>query len=276
MELIDIGANLGHESFQHDFADVLARARDAGVIHMVVTGASREGSREALRLAQEHPDLLSATAGVHPHHALEVTEEGMAELRALHALPEIVAVGECGLDYFRDFSPRPVQVQWFREQVALANQSLLVEQDPIASGPGDLRFDEVLSTVGEDLASHHGPVGARSDQCIVRHTSERAQRGQVADGFEEVRLPLAVLAQDRGQTGRKGDLGASVGAEVAQPELLQLHVTPPASAGGFRSGHPHRHEQVQEVVAFGAAQPASPITPEPRPCMAKAKSARPL
>ena len=55
MELIDIGANLGHESFQHDFDEVLARAREAGIVHMVVTGASREGSREALRLAKLHP-----------------------------------------------------------------------------------------------------------------------------------------------------------------------------------------------------------------------------
>jgi TatD DNase family protein len=120
MDLIDIGANLGHESFQHDFDDVLARARDVGIVHMVVTGASREGSCEALRLAQTHAGFLSATAGVHPHHALEVTEEGMAELRALHALPEIVAVGECGLDYFRDFSPRPAQRSAFEKQLQLA------------------------------------------------------------------------------------------------------------------------------------------------------------
>jgi TatD DNase family protein len=120
MDLIDIGANLGHESFQQDFDNVLARARDAGIVQMVATGASREGSREALRLAQLHPGFLSATAGVHPHHALEVTEEGMAELRALHELPEIVAVGECGLDYFRDFSPRPAQRNAFEKQLQLA------------------------------------------------------------------------------------------------------------------------------------------------------------
>lgn len=120
MDLIDIGANLGHESFQHDLDDVFARAREAGIVHMMVTGASREGSREALRLAQAHPGFLSATAGVHPHHALEVTDEGIAELRALHALPEILAVGECGLDYFRDFSPRPAQRNAFEKQLQLA------------------------------------------------------------------------------------------------------------------------------------------------------------
>jgi TatD DNase family protein len=120
MELIDIGANLGHESFQHDFDDVLARAREVGIVQMIITGASREGSREALRLAQTQPEFLSATAGVHPHHALEVTEEGLSELRALHTLPEIVAVGECGLDYFRDFSPRPAQRNAFEKQLQLA------------------------------------------------------------------------------------------------------------------------------------------------------------
>jgi TatD DNase family protein len=121
--LIDIGANLGHESFQHDFAAVLQRARDHGVAQMVVTGASRGGSARALELAREHPGVLYATAGVHPHHALEYTDEADAELRALHAAPEVVAVGECGLDYFRDYSPRPAQRRAFERQLQIAVDS---------------------------------------------------------------------------------------------------------------------------------------------------------
>ncbi|MEO7252444.1 MAG: TatD family hydrolase [Arenimonas sp.] len=120
MELIDIGANLGHESFAHDLDEVLARARAAGVAQLVVTGASREGARAALALAREHPGFLYATAGVHPHHALEVTAEGEAELRALLAQPEVVANGECGLDYFRDLAPRPAQLRAFERQLELA------------------------------------------------------------------------------------------------------------------------------------------------------------
>lgn len=120
MQLIDIGANLGHDSFDRDRDAVLQRARAAGLVHLVVTGASREGSRHALELAREHPGLLSATAGVHPHHAVDVTAECLAELRELHRQPEIVAVGECGLDYFRDFSPRPAQRKAFEAQLALA------------------------------------------------------------------------------------------------------------------------------------------------------------
>jgi TatD DNase family protein len=119
MELIDIGANLGHESFAHDLPAVLSRARAAGVVQMVVTGASREGSRQALEIARAHPGFLYATAGVHPHHASEYTEEADAELRALHAAPEIVAVGECGLDYHRDFSPRPAQRRAFERQLQI-------------------------------------------------------------------------------------------------------------------------------------------------------------
>lgn len=120
MQLIDIGANLGHESFAHDFEAVLARALAAGVVQLMVTGASRAGSVHALQLAQAHPDRLYATAGVHPHHAIEYTEEADAELRALHLHAEVRAVGECGLDYHRDFSPRPAQRRAFERQLQIA------------------------------------------------------------------------------------------------------------------------------------------------------------
>ena len=120
MELIDIGANLSHDSFDHDRDAVLARAQAAGVARMIVTGASREHSPKALSLAQAHSGVLSATAGVHPHHAVEYTEECDAEMRALLAHAEVVAVGECGLDYFRDFSPRPAQRRAFERQLQIA------------------------------------------------------------------------------------------------------------------------------------------------------------
>ncbi len=120
MQLIDIGANLTHDSFDHDRDAVLQRAREARVARMIVTGASREHSPRALALARAHPGVLFATAGVHPHHAGEYTAECDAEMRALHAHPEVVAVGETGLDYFRDFAPRPAQRKAFERQLEIA------------------------------------------------------------------------------------------------------------------------------------------------------------
>ena len=120
MQLIDIGANLTHDSFDRDRDAVLRRAHAAGVARMIVTGASREHSPMALDLARAHPGELFATAGVHPHHASEYTAECDLEMRALHAHPEVVAVGECGLDYFRDFSPRPMQRKAFEMQLQIA------------------------------------------------------------------------------------------------------------------------------------------------------------
>ncbi len=119
MQLIDIGANLTHDSFDRDRDAVLQRARTAGVTRMIITGASRAHSPMALDLARAHPGELFATAGVHPHHASEYTAECDLEMRALHAHPEVVAVGECGLDYFRDFSPRPMQRRAFEMQLQI-------------------------------------------------------------------------------------------------------------------------------------------------------------
>jgi TatD DNase family protein len=119
-ELIDIGANLTHESFAPDLEEVLQRARAAGVGAIVVTGAELESSRQALDLARAHPRFLFATAGVHPHQAKDFAADLERELAALLQEPEVVAVGEAGLDYHRDFSPRPAQLKAFERQVELA------------------------------------------------------------------------------------------------------------------------------------------------------------
>ena len=88
---MDIGANLTHESFSVDFADVLNRARQVGVSQIIVTGASLQGSIDALQLAQQHSGYLWATAGIHPHHANETDATTLAQLRDLAAQPQIKA-----------------------------------------------------------------------------------------------------------------------------------------------------------------------------------------
>jgi len=117
--LIDIGANLTHASFHGDLPEVLSRAHRAGVGTIVATGTSVEGSRAALALARVHPGVY-ATAGVHPHEAAHCNADTLPALRALLADPKVVAVGECGLDFNRNYSPHPDQEEWFVAQLELA------------------------------------------------------------------------------------------------------------------------------------------------------------
>jgi TatD DNase family protein len=118
--LIDIGINLAHDSYDGDRDAVIARARSAGVTQMIVTGSTLASSAQAVKLARAYPGLLFATAGVHPHHAGELNAQTLAQLEALARQPEVVAVGECGLDFCRNFSPHDTQRAAFRQQLALA------------------------------------------------------------------------------------------------------------------------------------------------------------
>ena len=106
MELIDIGCNLTHDSFDVDRTEVIEAAHQAGVVQMIITGASAVGSQAALQLASQWPGQLSATAGVHPHRASQYDHETDSLLRDPAGRDGVVAIGETGLDYFRDFSPR--------------------------------------------------------------------------------------------------------------------------------------------------------------------------
>jgi TatD DNase family protein len=118
--LIDIGSNLTHQSFADDRDAVMARALDAGVIRQVVTGADLESSTLAAALSAAHPALLASTAGVHPHHAASFGASHRSQLEVLLAQPQVVAVGECGLDYFRNFSSPEAQRAAFAAQLELA------------------------------------------------------------------------------------------------------------------------------------------------------------
>ena len=122
-ELIDIGANLAHDSFDDDRADVIREAADAGVTRMVITGSSDDSNRAALKLANDYPGALFSTAGVHPHHASDYTDESDALIRQLADDPACMAVGECGLDYFRNFSPREAQLAAFARQLDIAEET---------------------------------------------------------------------------------------------------------------------------------------------------------
>lgn len=123
MQLIDIGVNLTHPSFAEQQHAVLERAIDAGVCQMLLTGTRLDGSEQALQLCQQldpQAQRLFATAGVHPHDARSWTADSPRLLADLLKHPRARAVGECGLDFNRDFSPRPLQEKALEQQLALA------------------------------------------------------------------------------------------------------------------------------------------------------------
>jgi TatD DNase family protein len=125
LHLVDIGLNLAHDSFDHDREHVVASALAVGVSRMVITGSTLDGSRAAIALARSAPELFRATAGIHPHHAREFRDQDAPALRALMREAGVGAAGECGLDYFRNFSPHEDQERVFRLQLELAVETRL-------------------------------------------------------------------------------------------------------------------------------------------------------
>ncbi len=122
-EVVDIGVNLTHRSFDRDRDAVITRAVAAGVTTLVITGTSVPDSQRAAELARHAQSF--ATAGVHPHHAKDCDTHTIEALRVLAADPAVVAIGECGLDFNRDLSPRDVQERWFEAQLELAAEVAL-------------------------------------------------------------------------------------------------------------------------------------------------------
>ncbi len=149
-ELIDIGANIAHDSFDEDRADMMQRAADAGVERIVITGSSDTSNVRAAELAEQSSGTLFSTAGVHPHHASDYTDESDALIRSLIQKDEVVAVGECGLDYFRNLSPRDAQLEAFKRQLEIAKESGL----PVFLHQRDAHDDfvEVLEAALPDLS----------------------------------------------------------------------------------------------------------------------------
>src|SRR3954462_9762280 len=122
--LVDAHAHLDGYA---DRDEVVARARAAGLLHLVVVGQWREGvgmagAREAVELAKADRSFFSATAGIHPHDAAQATEADFAELRRICEDADVAAVGECGLDFHYDRSPRETQREVFVRQIRLARE----------------------------------------------------------------------------------------------------------------------------------------------------------
>lgn len=125
LSLIDIGANLGHNSFNDDLPKIITDARQVGVETIIVTGTSVESSRKALRLSQQYPGYLYSTAGIHPHDAKLFNDETEEQLKQIASHQEVKAMGEMGLDFYRNFSPRGIQEKVLEAQFEIASRARL-------------------------------------------------------------------------------------------------------------------------------------------------------
>lgn len=119
-ELIDICCNFGHGDFRKDEAEVLQRAQEAGVTRILTTGSNMTDSAQCIALAEKYPDQLWATVGVHPHHADDWVNDTFHSLRDLAKHPKVVAIGETGLDFNRNYSMQETQKRVFGLQLQLA------------------------------------------------------------------------------------------------------------------------------------------------------------
>jgi TatD DNase family protein len=157
--VIDVGANLTHAAFRADLDKVVARARDAGVSPIVVTGTTVQESHAALETATRFG--LYATAGVHPHHAKECNAGTLPALRELAQDARIVAIGECGLDFNRNYSPHPDQEKWFVAQLELGIE--LGKPLFLHSRDAHPRFAEILKALGVKKAVAHCFTGGKEE-----------------------------------------------------------------------------------------------------------------
>jgi TatD DNase family protein len=118
--IVDAHAHLQHEAFAHDLDGVLDRARAAGIVRILVPGWDRASSEAAIELAARHPDLIDAAVGIHPHYVAEATAADWAALETLAADSGTQAVGEIGLDFYRNLSQPDAQRDGLARQLDLA------------------------------------------------------------------------------------------------------------------------------------------------------------
>jgi TatD DNase family protein len=247
MQLIDIGSNLTHESFAVDFDAVLARALAAGVVQQVVTGTSVQASAEALALHQKHPQSLFATVGVHPHHAQQLTAGAQLQLRDLARQPGVVAIGECGLDYFRNLAPHQSQCAAFATQLALAAELQL----PVFLHQRDAHRDFMAV-----LREHIGSLTAGVAHCFT------GQRAELEDCLElglHVGITGWICDERRGlhlQELVRHIPGERLMIETDAPYLLPRSLRPkPAS----RRNEPAFLREVARVVAQARGEDAAQL-----------------
>ena len=197
--MIDIGVNFHSPQLAGIGSELIERAHAAGVTEILATGVSLQGSQQALAFAQAH-DRVWSTAGVHPHSAKEWNNDTSAHLDGLWSNPKVVAVGECGLDYCRMFSPKEAQRAAFEAQIAAA----VARKKPLFLHCRDAFEDFHAMLVDASDAGAHGVVhcftgSAQEAEAYLALGFDLGITGWVTDEKrgQALRSALAVIPVDR-------------------------------------------------------------------------------
>ena len=150
--LIDTHAHLDGSQFDQDREETIARAQESGISQILTVGCDLQSSQASIDLAERH-ETIYAAVGIHPHDATECDNAAIEQLKTMQQHPKVVAIGEIGLDFFRDRSPRETQRKAFRQQIRLAKQV----GKPIIIHDRDAH-DEVLQILTEEDAASVGGV----------------------------------------------------------------------------------------------------------------------
>jgi len=223
----DSHAHLNAPEFRHDLPEVIARAREAGVERIIVPGTDVESSRTALEIADRFEGVY-ACVGIHPHDAAQATEESFRVIEELSAHPKVVAVGEIGLDFYKNYSPRDAQVAAFKAQLEIARR-------------------RNLPVVVHDRDAHEALLEIVSE--FLRASRQRMVRGEIEGSRTSARVGVFHAFSGDGEMARKL---AELGFYVSSPGTIT-----------FKNASIHR--TVQEVPAeYWMLETDSPyLTPVP-------------
>jgi len=247
-DLVDIGINLTHKSYGSDRGAVIARAREAGVRRLGITGTSVASTRAAIDLVRAHPGVMFATAGIHPHEASTASPEALRELGELARAPEVKSMGECGLDFDRDFSPRPAQEAAFEAQLemAAANRLPVFLHERAAHA----RFLAILTKVRPRLSR------------AVLHCFTGT--GAELDAYLALDLHIGItgwICDERRGRGLR-PLLARIPPGRLMIETDGPYLAPPAAKAPGRRNEPAYLTHVLEEVARSAGRPAAQVAAE--------------
>ncbi len=201
-ELFDTHAHLHDPWIGDDLPEVMSRAREADVVRIVTIGCSLEDSRNALAVAEQYEDVW-ATLGLHPHDAKDWTAEIESEFREMAQHEKVVAIGEIGLDFYRNLSPHEDQYAAFRAQLALADELNL----PVVIHSRDAH--EECYGILKDWAESPSPPAAEEEMSRLDSSSPPAPRGEMSRK-DRGGLPIGVIhcfSGDADLAHRYHDLG---------------------------------------------------------------------